>query len=514
MRLDITEWRARLTPLLLGDREPPTYLLSRWVFLRLLGLVYLIAFVSLAVQVIGLVGERGILPVAEFLDRAQLTYGLEAYRLWPTLLWLTASDTMLRFLAWGGALLAVLVVAGVAQMPVATLLWAFYLSLTVAGQTFLSFQWDILLLETGLLGILYAPTGWGASLANEPLPSPVMRWLVWLLLFKLLFLSGATKLLSGDPTWRDLTALTYHYETQPLPTLAAWYVHHLPVWFHKLEILGMYAVELAVPFVVFTPPRFIMLRRLGCIVLVLFQFGIALTGNYGFFNVITIVLCLTLLDDHVLKRVVPRVLSERAELGGRRREPPLKRRAVAVFASVIVVISTLTFAREMIVTVPGARSLGSINALIGFVQPFHSVNGYGLFRVMTTQRPEIVIEGSSDGEEWREYGFRWKPVDLDRSPRFNAPHQPRLDWQMWFAALSPSGNQRWLAPLMLRMLEGEPTVMRLLKESPFPDELPTYVRLVYYQYHFSTWAERKETGAWWRREFVGYLTEPVSLRDF
>src|SRR2546422_437528 len=355
--MPITEPLA--TPLL----EGPTYVLSRWLFLRLLGVVYLIAFVSLAGQVTGLVGEHGLLPAQSYLERVHQLYGAGAYRLFPTLCWLGAGDGALRFLCWGGAALAVLLVAGVAQLPVLALLWAFYLSLSVVGQAFLWFQWDALLLETGLVAVLYAPTQWLPSLVRERAPSPAMRWLVWALLFKLIFLSGITKLASGDPKWRNLTALDYHFWTQPLPPWPAWYAQRLPAWVHQGMTLATFAIELGAPWLILTPP-----------------------ASHG-----------------------------RPE-----------------------------------------------NPLLAAVAPFRSINGYGLFRVMTTERPEIVIEGTRDGAQWTAYEFRWKPGSLTRRPRFVQPHQPRLDWQMWFAALDPEGAQDWLVSLLRHLLEGTPQVLALL----------------------------------------------------
>src|SRR5947209_3259313 len=419
--MDVTPHRASDHPPAAGETSTggPTYVLSRWLFLRLLGLVYLIAFVSLALQVTGLVGEHGILPATAFLERTRALYGGAAYRLFPTVCWLGAGDGTLRLLCWGGGALALLVMAGVAQAPALALLWACYLSLSVVGQTFLWFQWDGLLLETGLLALLYAPTRWLPRRERERAPSGVIRWLVWLLLFKLMFLSGITKLVSGDPTWRHLTALDYHFWTQPLPPWTAWYAQQLPGRVHQGMTLGMFAIEL---------------------------------------------------------------------------------------------LSALTFAREIGASLPGSRGPGD-NPILHAAAPLRSVNGYGLFRVMTTERPEIVIEGSVDSVHWREYEFRWKPGGVTRRPGFVAPHQPRLDWQMWFAALDPEGGGPWLAGLVRGLLEGRPAVLSLLGANPFPDGAPRYVRLAYYRYRFATRAARAQTGAWWSRELTGYLTRPVSLAD-
>ena len=505
--------------------RPPSYLLSRWVFLRLLGLTYLVAFVSLAVQVTGLVGADGILPTGLYLDRLRDTYGGQVYRLFPTLLWLSSSDLALTGLCWLGAALATLIVAGIAPAPVLALLWVSYLSLTVAGQTFLAFQWDTLLLETGLLACLYAPRGLRPTPTTEEPPSAMARWLLWWLLFRLMFLSGITKIASGDPTWADLTALTYHYATQPLPLWTGWYVHQLPAWIHRLSAGGMFVVELLLPWAIFLPARWDRIRLGACAGLVLLQVVIGATGNYGFFSILSVALCLTLVDDRTWARALPLRLVERARVidagdDGERDRPPRsgwRRRLAAVGAMALFALGGLTFAREVATTVERSGrpslDLSWSDPAVDWVRPFRSVNGYGLFRVMTVDRQEIVIEGSPDGLQWTEWDLRWKPVDLHRRPGLAAPHQPRLDWQLWFAALDPRGASYWLSALMTRLLEGAPAVTALVGDAAFPDGPPRYLRLAYYDYRFTTRTERAETGAWWHRELIDYLTEPVSLAD-
>jgi hypothetical protein len=485
---------------------PPSYLLSRWLFLRLLGVVYLIAFASLAVQVTGLVGEHGLLPARPFLERAHSAYGGEAYRLLPTVFWLGAGDLALRLVAWGGAALAVLLIVGLAPLPILVLLWALYLSLTVVGQDFLSFQWDALLLEAGLLAILWAPFRW-LPRGRGPPASTVARWLLVFLLFKLMFLSGLTKLLSGDPTWRSATALDYHFETQPLPTWIAWYAQNLSGSVHRAATIEMFAIELGAPWLLLAPARFRRYRLAGCAALVLLQLGIAATGNYGFFNALAIVLCIPVLDDDLLRRVLPLRLVEGEG-------STLRVLSLAVLAPVFFVLSLLSFGREIAYTLPGGTGLGGVPAwsdrVMGWVAPLRSFNGYGLFRVMTTQRPEIVIEGSRDGSDWIEYEFRYKPGPVDRRPGFVAPFHPRLDWQMWFAALDPTGNGEWLRSLAAHLLRGTPEVVALLRRNPFPDAPPHMIHLVVYNYRFTTPEERRRTHAWWQRVPVGYLPVPLT----
>jgi hypothetical protein len=479
------------------------YSLSRWLFFRLLGVVYLVAFASLAVQVTGLVGERGLLPAGPFLEWARSIYGREAYGLLPTLFWLGAGNASLQLAAWAGVALAVLLVLGVAPLATLAMLWVLYLSLTVAGQSFLSFQWDALLLETGLLATLWAPPEWLPRKGETP-PSSVVRWLLVFLLFKLMLLSGATKLLSGDPTWRHLTALDYHFETQPLPTWIGWYAHHQPAIVHRAETAAMFLIELGAPWLVLAPWRLRRLRYAGVTALALFQAGIALTGNYGFFNLLAVVLCVPVLDDGLLRRVLPID----------RPVAPRERRGWLVTAHALVpvlfLLSALSFWAEIAYTIPGGRGPGLPRwaaAALGWVAPLRSFNGYGLFRVMTTERPEIVVEGSRDGEHWAEYEFRYKPGRVIRRPGFVEPHHPRLDWQMWFAALDPLSNLELLTSLSRHLRAGTPEVLALLGRNPFPVAPPRLVRFAQYDYRFTTPEERKRTGAWWKRELVGYLPE-------
>jgi len=483
-----------------------TFARSRWLFLRLVGVVYLIAFASLAVQITGLVGERGILPVGEFLSRVHDAYGARSYRLLPTLVWLSPSDAFLAALYWCGILSSLLLIAGVMPAASAALLWVLYLSLTIAGQVFLQFQWDALLLETGLLAILYAPLSLRSRLDLDPEPPAIVRWAIWGLAFKLTFLSGITKILSGDPTWAQWMALQFHYETQPIPAWTSWFAHQLPPSIHYWSAAAMFVIELGAPWVIFAPARFRRLRIGACALMGALQIGIAATGNYGFFNVLTIILYLALLDDRTLGRLRP-LRVERAEL-------PIRRPALAWHKTVnavalgIAVVSLFSLFREIDAT-RGRPGVGQwADGVLEWVSPLNSINGYGLFRVMTTERPEIVIEVSDDGNTWKEYEFRWKAGDVMRRPRFVEPHMPRLDWQMWFAALDPQSAQGWLGRLIARLLDGDAAVVRLLGPNPLPGR-PRYARLAYYQYHFTSAAERAKTGAWWKREFVGYLTDTI-----
>jgi lipase maturation factor 1 len=487
----------------------PSYLLVRWAFLRLLGVVYLVAFLSLGSQLDGLVGSRGILPAQKYMReaRAQLDQqgvGLRRYLLLPTLAWVSSSDGFLRALWVAGAVLAVALVAGVAPVPVLVLLWLAYLSLTVIGQDFLSFQWDVLLLEAGLLAILFAPLGWLPVRNGEAQPSLIVLWLLRWLLFRLTMGSGLVKLASGDPNWRHLTALEFHYETQPLPTWIGYWAAHLPAWFQRFSCGTMFVIELGLPLLIFAPRR---LRLASCAGMVFLQLLIAATGNYCFFNLLTVTLCVLLLDDSVIARVIP------AGVGG-----SLARVSAGAPAWPVVVLAPLAV---VLVAITGVEFLGRfvpvpwptpLSGLVRAVRPLRSTNTYGLFAVMTTERDEIVVEGSSDGAHWLPYAFKYKPGDVNRRPGFVEPHQPRLDWQMWFAALGDYRSNPWFISFCQRLLEGSHPVLALLRTNPFPHAPPLYVRALLYRYRFTTRAEHRADGAWWSRRLLGDYCPTLELR--
>jgi hypothetical protein len=482
----------------------PSYFLSRGLFLRLLALVYLAAFVSLGVQIDGLVGSRGILPVGEYLTAVRAHWGNACYYLAPTLCWLDPSDSCLHALCIAGVVLSGLLLVGVAPVPVLLALWACYLSLATAGQIFLNYQWDALLLETGFLAIFLAPGPLWPRPQRETPPSPAVLWLFRWLLFRLMFTSGLVKLLSGDPAWHSLTALHYHYETQPLPTWTSWYIHQMPGWFQQLSVLFLFAVELVLPPLLFGPRRGRLLAVAGFLALQLLILG---TGNYGFFNLLTIALCLLVLDDTCF----PTRLRGRFPFGTQANPtamlPRWGNRLRTAAAAGLFLLSLLPFlANVRLLTGGPPWFLHTYQILAGF----RSVNSYGLFAIMTTQRDEIVIEGSDDGVTWHAYEFRWKPGDVHRRPAFTTPHLPRLDWQMWFAALGAPEDSPWLLPFFLRLLEGRPEVLALLGDNPFRERPPRYVRAVLFQYRFTDLATRRATGAWWRREPQGTYVSPFS----
>ena len=510
--------------------EPPSHVLLRSIFLRLLGVIYLFAFASLWVQISGLLGSNGILPakltmaVAEQ-QAAAAHVGLDRFHFVPTLCWFNSSDSFLQIQCGAGVLLGAFLVFGVAPAPCLFLLWLLYLSLTTIGREFLGFQWDNLLLETGFLAIFFAPVRlFGFS--KGPPPSRIMLWLFRLLLFKLMFQSGCVKLLSGDSAWRNLTALTYHYETQPLPTWLGYYASFLPHSVQRISTAAMFGIELVIPFLIFAPRR---VRQVPCVLFIAFQVLIFLTGNYCFFNLLTILLSLLLLDDAALHKLWPAVWRPNPRLtspaSGQTTEalsPPVSKSSrlnrlrwpiLVIFpvACVTVVIFLMQLGAMFRLPILWPRPIMTVYR---WLAPLRSFNNYGLFAIMTTSRSEIIVEGSDDGITWLAYEFKYKPGDVMRRPKFVAPHQPRLDWQMWFAALGTYRENPWFINFCIRLLEGSPQVLALLERNPFPEHPPRFLRARTYDYHFATLADHKQTSAWWQRKLNGdYLPVTLSSED-
>lgn len=550
-------WRRVRFPL-------PRYRCARWLFPRLLAGVYLIAFLSWEVQYDGLVGAQGIMPVERLLAGIQAYEAKEGRFLlaeYPTVLRWLPGDAAAHALLWACAALSVLVMAGIAQRWLLLLLWVGYLSFVVTGDVFMGFQWDSLLLEAGLLAVWMAPGRLWQGRGPAPPPRGSVFLLHWLL-FRLMFLSGLVKLGGGDPVWRDLTALSWHYETQPLPHALAWWAHHLPAWLHAVSCGFMHLVELVLPWCLWLGRWG---RLVACTGFTALMLGVMATGNYNFFNLLTLVLAVTLLDDswwpaalrrRVLghepapsqmpvpamdsKAVRPEAalqISEGASPEPAHEAPPLQGEAgrsptwhgleVAAAGTTVAVVVLLTllaadsFCGQRIAAYKALAPEGVQRALYGPVAGLRSFNAYGLFQDMTTERPEVVVEVSDDGFFWVPLEFRWKPGDPMRAPRLAAPHQPRLDWQMWFAALQGGYDPRqpqsaaslaWFGEFLGCLLQKKPAVWALLEPPPIPLEKISHIRAKLYRYHFTTPAERRESGAWWRRENLGPFSPEFSFR--
>ena len=565
---------STVTRLLWGeDVRPPTYFWARRWFLRSLGLIYLIAFVSFWLQVDGLIGSDGISPVNQFLPAVRGQVGPDAYLLLPTLCWFNSTNSFLHFLCGAGVVLSLLLILGMAPALSLVGLFVFYLSLSIAGQIFFNFQWDVLLIEGGFLSIFLAPwrlwprelMWWSprqvqqlpgadssSSLLGEgerievrrsaadgtdkskpspsPLPfegrgkqrlpsscsitpiiAPISRaglFLLKLLLFKVMLMSGVVKLTSGDDSWWNLTALDYHYWSQPLPTVFGWWADKTPEWFKHFSVAFCLTVEIVVPFLIWAPRR---PRVIAAGLMIFLQLVIAITGNYCFFNLLTIALCLLLIDDAVVGTDRRAVRTDVVGAPGGRALPV----RLCSYAAIAVIIGTLPINAWLIFSAfePGARPPNALASAYEQLEAFRIVNGYGLFRVMTKNRGEIVLEGSVDGVDWLPYEFKWKPGDVKRAPGWCAPHQPRLDWQMWFAALETPQQNSWLLGLVFKLLQGSHDTSRLLAHNPFPDKAPRYIRATFYRYRFTTGSELRQTGAWWKRQELREYLPGVSLNQ-
>jgi hypothetical protein len=461
--------------------QPGSHSLALSIFLRLMGFVYLLAFLSLLVQLKGLFGKKGILPIRDYLAAVK-RLGLKRLYYVPTLFWLDSSDASIVLVCAAGVLFSMLLAFGVAPLASLIALWLLYLSFKSAGQDFLNFQWDTLLLETGFVSIIIAASGL----------SPVSLVLIWFLLFKFMVMAGSVKLTSGDPAWRELTAMNYHYQTQPLPNPLSWYAHLLPGWFQKATVAGMLVIEMLVPFLIFGT----MDMRLAAFALfTLLQLSILLSGNYGPLNILTIVLGVPLLADLQLLPFSGLALDAAPVV------PGIIISAVAVFLIVLDCVHILgLFFRN----VPG-------RSITRALEPFELSNAYGLFAVMTKKRYEIIMEWSDDGSTWHEYGFRWKPGDPSKAPPECMPHMPRLDWLMWFLPFSPYEYNGWFLRFVEKLLQNSPDVMALMKDGPA--DPPRFVRAVEYDYSFTDWKTRKKTGLYWKRTPVALYAPILSTRD-
>jgi lipase maturation factor 1 len=366
-----------------------------------------------------------------------------------------------------------------------------YLSLLYAGQTFMSFQWDTFLLEAGFLSLL---------LSFAPTPG---IWLLRWLLFRFMFMSGVVKLLSGDPHWWDLSALSYHFFTQPLPTPLAWYATHLSTPVLRFATAGMFFVEVILPFLIFCPRR---LRFCAAFGILLLESCILITGNYNWFNLQTMLLCLLLFDDAAFQHCLPQRLVQLLSRRVPRRSSKAASIVVGAWGLVLVLVSLVQMDERF-----GGSPPAALRAMDQLIEPMRMVSSYGLFAVMTTERNEIIVEGSDDGVEWREYAFRYKPGDVARRPPWNIPHQPRLDWQMWFAALDDPRRVNWFAHFLERLLQNEPSVTALLEKNPFAEKAPQYIRAQFYAYTFSN-AEERQKGLWWQRRSLGLYFPVVRLK--
>jgi hypothetical protein len=479
-----------------GDPKAP-YWLTRWLLQRSLAAIYLIAFLVAANQFRALLGTRGLTPAPFFIARVPFVQS-------PSLFYLHYSDAFVTLLSWIGVACAAIAFVGLSERfgtPVSMVIWAtmwlLYLSIVNVGQTWYGFGWESLLLEAGFLAIFLG--------SRSTAPPVIVIWMYRWLLFRLMFGAGLIKL-RGDPCWRDLTCLVYHYQSQPIPNPLSWYFHRLPLAMHKAGVLFNHLAELIAPFGVLLPSKWTWLRAVrlsAAVIIVAFQFMLILSGNLSWLNWLTIVIAVSAFDDGFLAHVLPTSVMAAGPIA-----PMALPHQVA--------IGVLTLGVAALSIRPALNLFSSQQMMNASFEPLHLVNTYGAFGSISRDRYEVILEGTTDtvptpATVWKEYQFKAKPGDVSRRPPIIAPYHLRLDWLMWFAALSPAYASPWLLPLSARLLQNDRSTLSLMAGNPFPDRPPAWIRAQLYQYWFTTARERRETGNWWRRAFVRDYMRPISL---
>lgn len=465
-------------------QQENTYELVSALFIKLLALVYFVAFASLSGQIIALAGQDGILPVTALLENATQYFGWKRYLAYPTLFWINAGDTALTAATWLGCAFSLLLFLNYKTRFSLIALYLLYLSLFYAGQTFMNFQWDYLLIEAGFLAIFLTPD------------SRIIIFLYRWLLFRLRFMSGLSKIVSNDPGWAGLSALIYYFETQPLPHTGAWYAHQLPEWILILATAATLLVELVVPFMMFMSRKY---RFIAAWLTLLLQVLIIATSNHNWFNILTIILCLFLFDDKAIRKVLPASLcdwllqqKQLSTISAWLRIPSY------VFASIILLTSSIHI-WEM---ASGSKISGNAGNILSYIQRWSLANRYHVFPTVNQQRVELIIEGTVDGRTWLPYRFKYKPGELNKPLYFIIPHQPRLDWMVWFVPLNPIFED-WFGSFLDALLDNSASVTALLEHNPFPDAAPIAIRVQAFEYRFTDFTERELSGNWWKSRYLG-----------
>jgi len=495
---DVDAWRPRW----LVAANHGTYRLTRFVFLRFLGLIYTVAFAVACNQLVPLVGKKGLLPADQFLARVKEALGVEAAIRLPTVFWLGVSDGALDAVSYAGLALSLLVLAGFANAVVLLVLWLFYLSIVQAGQLFWGYGWESLLLETGFLAVFLAPPLDPRPFPKKESPPRVIVWLLWWITFRLMLGAGLIKL-RGDECWTNLTCLLTHYETQPLPNPLSPYLHQLPLFVQKGSVLFNHYAELVAPFLLFCPRRF---RQWGALSIVAFQMLLIASGNLSWLNWLTIAIALACFDDRAWLRLCPARFRAKLEpLAVAHPMSKARRRTVITYA---VIVGVLSLNPVLNMISPSQRMNSSFD-------PLYLVNTYGAFGSVGRERYEIIIEGTNDDDlgsgAWREYEFRCKPGRVDRRPCVVAPYQYRIDWQMWFAAMSDYRRDPWVVHFVYKLLLGQPSTLSLLATNPFSSHPPKYIRAELYRYEFTRSGDASSD--YWKRTRVGVFLPPVSAMD-
>jgi lipase maturation factor 1 len=527
-------------------------LIPRWLFLRAMGLIYFSAFFSLIFQIRGLIGREGILPASDYLQAVEHSFGHARFWFAPTLLWFSSGPQMLMVLCWAGVVASLLLALNVWPRGTLGICLVCFLSFVSAAGDFSGYQSDGMLLEAGFIALFFAPPGFRPGLGAKWPPSRASLFLLQWEWFRIYFESGMVKIASGEPQWRQMTAMDEYYQNGPLPTWVGWYVQHLPHWFHASTAYCTLALELGLVWMLFLPRRW----RIVCFfIATAWQIGIILTANYTFLNYLVLALGFLLLDDRVLLHYLPQrwkkpplehtamdradvtrpataspteadssstwrdvanqpTKASRFEDGGEENWRDLFRQQLAVLkrSLVAIMLGWVFYATAVELVWIVFPTLKLPTTPVEALEPFRIANRYGLFAVMTRGRYEIEFQGSQDGQNWQPYPFRYKPQDPSQPPGIYAPYQPRFDWNLWFASLGSWREYPIVINTEVRLLSTAPDVLALFAGNPFPQEPPRQVRAVLWQYWFTTATEKSKTGLWWRREFRG-LYAPTLTRD-
>ncbi len=520
--------------------------LARWIFLRALGVIYFSAFFSLVFQIRGLIGPAGILPAGEFLKSVAAQFGDARYWYAPSVLWFSSGPHMLMVLCWVGLAAAALLILNIWPRAMLVVCFVCFLSFVSAAGDFSGYQSDGMLLGAGFLSFFFAPAGFRPGLGEA---RPPVRAALYLLLwewFRIYFESGVAKIMGGDPEWRHFTALDEYYQNGPLPTWIGWYVQHFPHWFHATTAFFTLALELVLIWAAFLPRR---IRIALFLVVTPWQIGIILTANYTFLNYLVLMLGFLLLDDRFLARFFPakwkkplldravRPAVESVSLGEgalsildapaapaakaaqtrnendslANRWKKLRAQLAPARIAIAAVLLTWIFYATAVELVWMVSPIPFPTTPVSLLDPFRIANRYGLFGMMTRGRYEIEFQGSNDGKTWIAYPFRHKPQDLDKAPRIYAPYQPRFDWNLWFASLGEWRDNPIVLRTERRLLSNDPDVLALFASNPFSQAPPKEIRAVLWQYWFTSMAEKREHGLWWRRKLLGLYAPTIEL---
>ena len=482
-------------------------LIPRWMFLRFLGAIYFSAFFSLVFQIRGLIGPQGILSAGNYLHAVAQSLGYWQ-RLWyvPSLLWFSTSSPMLSALCWVGLLASLLLVLNIWPRGMLAVCFLGYLSFVSSAQDFSGYQSDGMLLEAGFIAFFFAPPGFRPRLGADQPPSRASIFLLQWEWFRIYFESGMAKLQSGDPEWRNFTAMDEYYQNGPLPTWIGWYVQHLPHWFHAGTVYATLAMELGIVWMFLLPRRW----RIVCFFLVTgWEIGVILTANYTFLNYLVLALGVLLLDDRFAERFSPAKWRSNLSASLPKKETqtellPWHVRIRRIWQATVIVVGAIMLVWIFYATT--AEMLTGLHlptAPVIALEPFRIANRYGLFAVMTRGRYEIEFQGSNDGQNWIPYPFRYKPQALNEAPKIYAPYQPRFDWNLWFASLGQWREYPIVANTEVLLLSNDKDVLGLFAENPFPNGPPRQIRVLLWQYWFTSMSEKRQTGMWWRRQLLG-----------